>query len=235
MAWNMKQCTKCKRILSESDFHKCKKRKDGLKSRCKDCRNKENREYFKQPEVRQHKLEYGREYSEKNKEKLLLYWKEYRQKNKEKEKQRHRKWRRKNPEKNRKSQKKYKEKNKLKIRQYDKEYNRKSEVKERNKKHGENYRKTIRGKNNKKKYKAKRRRNLKWVPLFDNPFSNDVVVDFHHINNILVIPLPRTIHNYLPVRPIDLHRSLANDWIKKLYCLDVDEFLSESKCLLTLF
>ena len=41
----MKQCTKCKKLLPEIDFHK---HKGGLKSRCKQCRKKSRKQYYKE-------------------------------------------------------------------------------------------------------------------------------------------------------------------------------------------
>lgn len=49
-----KFCHKCSTVKSETAFGKDKHRSDGLTTRCKDCRNKANIEYFsKHPEVRE--------------------------------------------------------------------------------------------------------------------------------------------------------------------------------------
>ena len=61
---------------------------------------------------------------------------------------------------------------------------------------------------------AKRQRDLGWIPLFDNPFPEDVNVHYHHINNILVIPMPSITHmNNLGMN----HREQCNMWINKLF------------------
>jgi len=41
----MKTCTKCKQLKSFTEFHKRKDCKDGYRSRCKNCRNEDNRKY----------------------------------------------------------------------------------------------------------------------------------------------------------------------------------------------
>ena len=40
----MKECTKCHRMLDESEFYISRKAKDGLQSYCKQCKN----EYYKE-------------------------------------------------------------------------------------------------------------------------------------------------------------------------------------------
>lgn len=42
----MKQCSRCKLQKPATDFGKDKRRKDGLRSRCKDCNNTEYREWY---------------------------------------------------------------------------------------------------------------------------------------------------------------------------------------------
>jgi hypothetical protein len=42
----MKQCTKCKKWKSKSEFHKHKQARDGLKPRCKECRNEARRQHW---------------------------------------------------------------------------------------------------------------------------------------------------------------------------------------------
>jgi len=48
-----KRCPKCKRILFNSEFHKCKSRKDGLDSWCKKCvyKSRKERRIFLKKEV----------------------------------------------------------------------------------------------------------------------------------------------------------------------------------------
>jgi len=69
---------------------------------------------------------------------------------------------------------------------------------------------------------SKRKRNLKFIPLFVNPFPEEIDVDYHHINNLLVIPLPRCIHN----RTLGgNHRNECKEIIKSIYGFDLDKLL----------
>lgn len=85
-----------------------------------------------------------------------------------------------------------------------------------------NYRHTEHGKIVLKKSKEKRSRNKGFVPLFENPFPNEIEVDYHHINNLLVIPLPKVTHKGNLGKN---HIEKCNKWIQKLYCLDVNKLI----------
>lgn len=79
------------------------------------------------------------------------------------------------------------------------------------------YIKTVKGKKAMKKALsksyAKRQRDLGWIPLINNnPFP--CKVDWHHINNLLVIPIPDITHrNTLGMS----HRERCGVWINKLF------------------
>jgi len=62
---------------------------------------------------------------------------------------------------------------------------------------GENHYSWRGGKEACKKRLALKRQRLGYVPLFDNPFPDEVRVDSHHINDMLVVPMPTTIHRYV--------------------------------------
>ena len=68
-----------------------------------------------------------------------------------------------------------------------------------------------------------KKRNLRYVPLFDNPFPKGDVrsIDMHHINSIIVIPLPHRTH-----KKMTNHDDHCKKWIQKLYLLDIDTLLS---------
>ena len=68
-----------------------------------------------------------------------------------------------------------------------------------------------------------KRRKLGYVPLFDNPFPKSDVrsVDMHHVNGLIVVPLPHRTHKTM----ID-HDHRCKQWIEKLYLIDVDSLLS---------
>jgi exonuclease VII large subunit len=111
-----KTCTECKKQLSLNHFHKNKKGKYGVRSKCKDCKNKHKKEYCEKNKQKiqeyyknnKEKLkEYIKEYSKNNKEKILEYKKEYSKNNKQKIKEK---------------DKEYYKNNKQKINEKDKEY-----------------------------------------------------------------------------------------------------------------
>lgn len=78
------------------------------------------------------------------------------------------------------------------------------------------FNKTKAGMENMKKGVAKRKRNLKWIPLMMNIYPDELPVDWHHINNFFIIPIPKITHNCFNLGPsVDKHRCLCNDWINK--------------------
>lgn len=86
-------CTKCGKLLPLKDFIKDKKRKDGVRTRCKPCikeycRDNRERIYKQHSEWRKGNkekiVECSKEYYQKNKEKVALYAKRWYQINKKK-------------------------------------------------------------------------------------------------------------------------------------------------------
>lgn len=67
-----------------------------------------------------------------------------------------------------------------------------------------------------------KRRNLKYIPLWNNLFPNEINVHFHHINNLLTIPLPAKTHLSTNGKN---HRERCNLWIEKFYCIDIERLL----------
>lgn len=87
-----KRCSKCEKLLKLECFHKSKGSSDGLKGRCKDCRNADNKEFARlNPEyyIQWHAANKERrkkrdiEYRAKNKEKIRARVKIYTEKNEE--------------------------------------------------------------------------------------------------------------------------------------------------------
>lgn len=107
-----------------------------------------------------------------------------------------------------------------------KEYklNHKEFYKSYDKKYRKIYENTKKGKIVRSRINHKRQRNMKFVPLFENPFPNEIEVDYHHINNVLVIPLPRTLHQLNNTRYSNVHREKCEDIIKSIYGLDINIF-----------
>ena len=73
-----------------------------------------------------------------------------------------------------------------------------------------------------RKANAKRRK-LGYVPLLDNPFPRSDVrsVDMHHINPVIVVPLPHRTH-----KKMIQHEAHCKQWIEKLFLIDIDSLLS---------
>jgi len=89
------------------------------------------------------------------------------------------------------------------------------------------YRKTEKGKLNVAKGNHKRYTQYKIIELFENPFPEDIKVEYHHINDILVIPMPKDIHKRYAGRTTNKHRKLMEKEIYKLYGLDIIDLLKE--------
>jgi hypothetical protein len=86
------------------------------------------------------------------------------------------------------------------------------------------FRKTEWGKLQRRKEAMLRYRNLKSIELFINPFPKDVEVDYHHINNILTIPLPRELHRSIKGKR-ENHRKECDRIILELYGLNIKSLL----------
>lgn len=104
-----KICTKCQRELPLESFGKYTKSKDGLKSRCKECRNKLKREYNKTHKQQTH--DYKQWYMKNHIEELRISQKKYRTEHKEEIKARAKIY----CETHKEQRKKYREENKEKI------------------------------------------------------------------------------------------------------------------------
>ena len=70
------------------------------------------------------------------------------------------------------------------------------------------------GKINDRKKKAKRKRNLGWIQMFDNPFDELELVDWHHITDAYVIALPRDLHQLYGGK---YHREKVMEIAKQIY------------------
>lgn len=76
-------CSKCgvEKPLNSDYFHKKKRNKRGFSYSCKECRNRENKEYKEKNKEAQ--LEYNKKWQKNNKDKVSMYQKAYYEKNKE--------------------------------------------------------------------------------------------------------------------------------------------------------
>lgn len=136
-----KECSCCHKIKPVSEFHKCEKAKDGLKSRCKKCRNERRRK--KKPIIRNyddegnliskecthcHKIKPVSKFSkDKNKTdglqcKCKECDKEYEKKHKQEKKKYRKEYYQKNKDREKNMEKKYRQENKKYRKEYKKEY-----------------------------------------------------------------------------------------------------------------
>ena len=206
----MKKCIKCNRNLYESDFQKNKVRKDGLQMYCRNCTNEYNRmSYYKNHDkqlerdrkIRQTKeyQEYHKKYNEENKEKINRDSRDRHQRLKD------------NPE-------YYRKRREYWLSKHCRELNRIATRK---------YKKTTKGKESAIRALAKRKRNLNWIKLWNNPFPSDIKVHWHHVNDMLVVPMPAITHDKIISVPVDEHRERANLWMFYFYGnFDVERLLS---------
>lgn len=67
-----------------------------------------------------------------------------------------------------------------------------------------------------------RRRNLGFNELWENPFPDEVEIDWHHINDFLIIPMPKQVHNLCSHPNPEEHRERCNVWLYYLYSIDVE-------------
>jgi len=104
-----KRCFTCKIIKEKSEFGLCKKNKDRLKGKCKNCKRIESKRYNNS-----HK-DYYKNYKKENKEEIAACGKKYRKENKKILTERHKKYAEKNKEFIKKYKHEWYEKNKEKV------------------------------------------------------------------------------------------------------------------------
>ena len=160
----LKKCKKCEEVKSLDEFNNSAKGKNGKNSQCRNC----NKLYYKNNKDRHSEL--GKEYRDKNKEKIIKISKEYYKNNKERILEEAKKYQNKNKEKISEKSKEYYKNNKEKINQKEKEYRDKNKekikefYKNNKQKFSEKYKK-YRNKN-KEKINRRARERRKTNPLF---------------------------------------------------------------------
>lgn len=126
------------------------------------------------------------------------------------------------------------------IKQKKKQY--RLDHKEQRKQYYKQYHQSESGKINQKKHDAKKRK-MKYIPLMNNPFPEEIVVDDHHIlnnfhaidaegnwNKWFVIPMPKITHNFVRGKTNGLaHWKHNTKWIQKLYDINIKELLGIEK------
>ena len=99
-----------------------------------------------------------------------------------------------------------------------KEYRQTEKGKQAMRKGERKYRQTKKGRKSirkaKKKSNAKRRQNLQWIQMFENPFDELELVDYHHITDVYVIAIPRDLHKLYGGK---YHREKVMEIVKQIY------------------
>lgn len=65
-----------------------------------------------------------------------------------------------------------------------------------------------------KKHKAQRKRNLGFIPMFENPFDELEIIEWHHVNNIYVVAIPKDLHKLYCGK---YHREKTMEIVKQVY------------------
>ncbi|GAI07003.1 unnamed protein product [marine sediment metagenome] len=163
--------------------------------------------------------DYSKRYYLNNKERQLIYRKEWRELNKEYDTEFHRRYREKNKEKIAEQNKEYLQtkRGKMLHKISQKKYNKSERDRETNKKRCSRYCKSDLGKLASIRHKNKRKRNLGFIMIFDNPFADSEIIDWHHINDAYVVAIPRDLHRHYQGKH---HREKVMDIVKQIYLGD---------------
>jgi len=208
----MKQCIKCGELKDESLFRK------GI-NQCKECIKQYHKQYAKQ--YNQDHKEERKQYRQDHKEEIKQYYQDHKEEHKQYGKQ----YRLDNIE----EKKQYCLEHKEQMKQY-----RLDHIEER-----KQYLQSKAGKEAIRKSNAKKR-NMKHISLMNNPFPEEISVDYHHIlnnfhaidsnnpwNKWFVIPMPEITHNFVSGRSNNLEHWRHNEeWIRKIYDINIKELLS---------
>lgn len=220
MIEEFKCCSKCKTIKPIVEFVKDNRLKSGVGSQCKSCKYKQSTNWAKENKehVKKYKQKFLSNLSKEKKEFFSRnrneYMRQYRKNmTPEKKQQYMRTWRKKNPD--------YWKSNIDYLYAWRKTERGRQLLREIMRK----YRQTPNGHEAEKRVQHKRQRTLGYIELFQSPFPNDVLVDYHHINDILVIPLPHITHVGVGGNHPD-HRTICDGWIEKIYCMDFNRLFN---------
>jgi hypothetical protein len=112
------KCPKCKILKSNKDFYKANSKFNGLSTYCKICTKQNNNKFYNNSKEK--RLEYQKDYTIRNSDKIREKAKKYYCKNKERIRQYKKEWQEKNKEDIAKKQKEYRESHKDKRKSYNK-------------------------------------------------------------------------------------------------------------------
>jgi uncharacterized Zn finger protein (UPF0148 family) len=192
----------------------------GGKVRCSSChqiwRNRERHstewlekkpDYMRKWE-KEHK-EHRAEYYKKNEKHFKIYRKKYYIKNKKRIKSYRDKWEKQNETHLDEYRKKYYIKNKKRI------LNR-----------NRAYKNTSKGREVHIKVQCRRKRDLDWVKLIDNPFPDNIKIHWHHVTDKFVFPVPASVHKKTYGKN---HRDKMNKWIEAHFDIRLNKLMEELK------
>jgi len=82
------------------------------------------------------------------------------------------------------------------------------------KKHRQTEKGKITNRKAQRKCHAKRKRNFGWIQIFENPFDENVKIEWHHINDVYVVAIPKNLHHLYMGK---LHREKTMEIVKQIY------------------
>ena len=211
-----KKCATCGELIPITNYNKDKNSSDGLRSSCKSCVRKYNREqYAKHKEKR---LASCLKYRTEHKEQKAITDKKWREKNKERKRENDKLWREKNQERKKENGRKWREKNRQSIAEKKKAYaiEHRSEIKEKKKAEYEKNKKTIlqklKASRNTQEYKQK----MKKYKIEYNKKNKDKINDYFKIKRDGDISF--RIASNLRAR---INHALKNGSVKKCHTLEL--------------
>ena len=69
----------------------------------------------------------------------------------------------------------------------------------------------------KKLYNVARERRLGFIKLFPNPFNNSEIIEWHHIDDVYVVALPRGLHQLYAGRNASQHIENLSHIVEQVY------------------
>ena len=96
------------------------------------------------------------------------------------------------------------------------EYHHKPEVKKKKSEYYKKYSKTKSGRESIKRRNNKRNRKLGFNKIIENPFSKEVKINWHHINDNDVVPIPMDLHKLYHNPDKEIHRELLKNIVEQI-------------------
>lgn len=124
------------------------------------------------------------------------------------------KWKREHPEEYKVSQKKYEQSDKGKLNKA--KYNQTDKGKATKMKADKKFKQTIKRKVSLRKSNAKRRK-FDDIPLYNNPFTDSVPVEWHHISDEFIVAIPKDLHKLYNGYGKQKHRELVMNIANQIY------------------